>query len=99
MASVVDFHSLLQFSLICSEYHIRLIAEGCGIKNSSALYFYGATFTDTVPLIITNEMTKPSEIQVKLKTLSGTGSEQKVLLQSDNVGARTLTGTFQLDQM
>ena len=43
-------------------------------------------------------MTNPSEIQVELKTLSGTGSEHKVFLQSGNVGPRSLTGTFKLDQ-
>ena len=83
--------------LIYLEYRIRLIAEGCG-KNSSARYFYSATFTDTVTCTITNEITNPSEIQVQLKTLSGTGSEHKVLLQSENVGLRTLTETFKLSQ-
>ena len=83
--------------LIYLEYRIRLITEGCG-KNSSARYFYSATFTDTVTCTITNEKTNPSEIQVELKTLSGTGSVHEILLQSDNFGPSTLSATFKLNQ-
>ena len=83
--------------LTISDFQFFITAHSHG-KNSSVLSLERPTYTDTKTYSLINTIDEPTEIRIVWNTLSGTGSQHKVLLKADRILPTRKTDLFSLNR-